>query len=64
MRVALLTRKQYAVMNFMCMIGKASLFLDWEHHRTPLSDEIKVFATIFPKVCFSCFPFQLQALLC
>lgn len=37
-------------MNFMSMIGKASLFLDWEHMPTPLSEEIKVFATIFPQV--------------
>jgi len=37
-------------MNFMSMIGKASMFLDWEHHPTPLSEEIKVFATIFPQV--------------
>ena len=37
-------------MNFMAMIGKASLFLDWEHQPTALSEEIKVFATIFPQV--------------
>jgi C-22 sterol desaturase len=32
------------------MIGKASMFLDWVHHPTPRSEEIKVFATIFPMV--------------
>lgn len=40
---------QYAIMNFMGMLGKASLFLDWDHKVTPLSEEIKVFATIFPQ---------------
>jgi len=40
-------------MNFMSMVGKASLFLDWEHTPTPLSEEIKVFATIFPQVSTS-----------
>lgn len=38
-------------MNFMAMIGKASLMMDWEHHTTSTSEDIKVFATIFPKVC-------------
>lgn len=32
------------------MIGKASLELDWEHHATERSEEIKVFATLFPMV--------------
>ena len=40
----------YAQLNLMAMIGKASMFLDWEHHATPLSEHIKVFATIFPQV--------------
>ena len=40
----------YAQLNLMAMIGKASMFLDWEHHVTPLSEKIKVFATIFPQV--------------
>lgn len=44
--------QHYAIMNFMAMIGKASLFLDWEHHPTEKSEEIKVFATIFPQVCW------------
>ncbi len=43
----------YAQRNLALMVGKASLWLDWVHHATPLSEEIKVFATIFPKVCFS-----------
>jgi C-22 sterol desaturase len=34
----------------MLMIGKASMMLDWDHKVTDLSEEIKVFATIFPMV--------------
>ena len=40
----------YAQLNLMAMIGKASMHLDWEHHATPVSEDIKVFATIFPQV--------------
>jgi C-22 sterol desaturase len=40
----------YAQLNLMAMIGKASILLDWHHEVTPLSEEIKVFATIFPQV--------------
>jgi sterol 22-desaturase len=40
----------YATYNLMSMIGKASMMLNWEHQVTPISEEIKVFATIFPKV--------------
>ncbi len=40
----------YAQLNLALMIGKASLELNWVHHPTPLSEEIKVFATIFPMV--------------
>ena len=43
----------YAQMNLIGMIGKASMFLDWEHHATPISEDIKVFATIFPMVSCS-----------
>lgn len=39
----------YAQMNLALMIGKASMYLDWKHHPTPTSEEIKVFATIFPR---------------
>lgn len=38
----------YAIYNFMSMISLASLMLEWEHHITPKSEVIKVFATIFP----------------
>jgi sterol 22-desaturase len=40
----------YAQLNLMAMIGKASMDVDWEHHATPRSEDIKVFATIFPQV--------------
>ncbi|KAI9683389.1 MAG: RNA polymerase C-22 sterol desaturase [Trizodia sp. TS-e1964] len=40
----------YAQLNLMAMVGKASLHLNWDHQITPLSEEIKVFATIFPMV--------------
>lgn len=40
----------YAQLNLMAMIGKASMHLDWKHTVTPLSEDIKVFATIFPMV--------------
>lgn len=45
--------QHYAQLNLALMLGKASLLLDWTHHPTPLSEEIKVFATIFPKVSWS-----------
>jgi len=38
----------YAQNNLALMIAKASMYLDWIHHPTPHSEEIKVFATIFP----------------
>ncbi|KAK4211684.1 cytochrome P450 61 [Rhypophila decipiens] len=41
--------QQYAQLNLALFVGKASLLLDWKHHPTPQSEEIKVFATIFPK---------------
>ena len=42
--------QHYAQLNLALFIGKASLMLDWKHHATPKSEEIKVFATIFPMV--------------
>jgi len=38
----------YAIYSLMGMIGKASMGLEWEHTVTKRSEEIKVFATIFP----------------
>lgn len=43
----------YAQMNLMALVGKASMFLDWKHYPTARSEEIEVFATIFPKVNLS-----------
>lgn len=40
--------QHYAMLNLALMIGKASMELNWVHHPTPKSEEIKVFATIFP----------------
>lgn len=42
--------QNYVHLNLMLMIGKASMLMDWEHHATPQSEDIKVFATIFPMV--------------
>ena len=41
----------YAQLNLIGMIGKASLGLDWEHISTAISEDIELFATIFPQVC-------------
>ena len=43
----------YAQLNLIGMIGKASLCMDWEHVSTAKSEDIEVFATIFPQVCSS-----------
>ena len=40
----------YAQLNLMTMIGKASMMLDWHHKATAQSEDIKVFATLFPQV--------------
>ena len=40
--------QQYAILNLMALIGKASLMLDWQHEPTAVSEKIKIFATIFP----------------
>ncbi|KAH3670303.1 hypothetical protein WICMUC_004872 [Wickerhamomyces mucosus] len=39
----------YVMMTFTALIGKALLYNDLIHKITPLSEEIKVFATIFPQ---------------
>ncbi|EME86833.1 uncharacterized protein MYCFIDRAFT_49450 [Pseudocercospora fijiensis CIRAD86] len=38
----------YATLNLMLMLHKFSASYDWKHTKTPTSEEIKVFATIFP----------------
>lgn len=39
----------YAQLNLIGMIGKASLCLDWSHKLTEKSEDIEVFATLFPQ---------------
>ena len=47
----------YAQNNLIALLGKASMFLDWDHMVTPKSEVVKVFATLFPMVCcFILFP--------
>ncbi|CAN3477287.1 C-22 sterol desaturase Erg5p [Diutina catenulata] len=41
--------KNYVLMLFTGMLGKLLMHSDIKHHPTELSEEIKVFATIFPK---------------
>ena len=41
--------KNYVLMLFTGMLGKFVMNSDMIHHKTDLSEEIKVFATIFPK---------------
>lgn len=41
--------QKYVLMLFTALIGKAAMFADLEHEVTPLSEKIKVFATIFPQ---------------
>lgn len=54
--------KRYVPLSMAGMIGKAALELDWEHHATERSEEIKVFATLFPMVSRSIFyPEQSQS---
>lgn len=40
----------YAQNNLIALLGKASMFLDWDHMITPKSEVVKVFATLFPMV--------------
>jgi C-22 sterol desaturase len=42
--------QHYVQLNLALFVGKASLLLEWKHHSTPISEEIKIFSTIFPKV--------------
>jgi C-22 sterol desaturase len=42
--------RKYVPLTLAHMIGKASLELDWVHHATERSEEIRVFATLFPMV--------------
>lgn len=44
--------RKYVPLTMAHMIGKAALELDWKHHATEKSEEIRVFATLFPMVCW------------
>jgi C-22 sterol desaturase len=44
--------EQYVQLTMVAMIGKASLEVDWVHHVTSKSEDIKVFATLFPMVSY------------
>ncbi|KAH8887221.1 cytochrome P450 61 [Thozetella sp. PMI_491] len=41
--------QHYVQLNLVLFVGKASLLLDWKHSPTPLSEQLKIFSTIFPK---------------
>ncbi|KAL5591651.1 hypothetical protein FOVSG1_010540 [Fusarium oxysporum f. sp. vasinfectum] len=41
--------RKYVPLTMAAMVGKASLELDWVHHATSRSEEIRVFATLFPE---------------
>lgn len=40
--------QKYVMLHLTAFFGKACLFYDWDHIRTPKSEVIRVFATIFP----------------
>ncbi|KAK2054786.1 cytochrome P450, partial [Colletotrichum caudatum] len=40
--------RRYVPLTMAAMIGKAALEMDWKHHATARSEEIRVFATLFP----------------
>lgn len=42
--------RKYVPLTMAAMIGKAAMELEWTHHATPRSEEIRVFATLFPMV--------------
>ena len=41
--------QQYANMHLTAVLGTASVLMNWKHEVTPLSEEVEVIATIFPK---------------
>ncbi|KAI7868124.1 cytochrome P450 [Spinellus fusiger] len=41
--------KEYAIMHLMATLAEASLKLNWTHYRTEKSDDISIFATIYPQ---------------
>jgi C-22 sterol desaturase len=47
--------RRYVPLVMAAMIGKAALELEWRHVATERSEEIKVFATLFPMVSTCCY---------
>jgi sterol 22-desaturase len=45
--------RRYVPLTMAHMMGKAALEMDWVHHATPRSEEVRVFATLFPMVCIN-----------
>lgn len=41
--------QQYALMHLTAVAGSAAVSMNWKHEVTPLSEEVEVIATIFPK---------------
>jgi C-22 sterol desaturase len=41
--------KEYAIMHLMALVAESSLKLEWTHTRTEKSDDISIFATIYPQ---------------
>ncbi|KAI8879918.1 cytochrome P450 [Backusella circina FSU 941] len=41
--------KEYAIMHLMAIIAQCSMLMDWSHTRTEKSDDISIFATIYPQ---------------
>ncbi|GAA5977138.1 hypothetical protein JCM11641_001312 [Rhodosporidiobolus odoratus] len=41
--------QNYVYMHMSAVIGSAAMLMNWEHERTPESDEIQIIATLFPK---------------
>ena len=41
--------KEYAIMHLMAIIAQCSMLMDWTHTRTEKSDDISIFATIYPQ---------------
>ncbi|KAF8525206.1 cytochrome P450 sterol C22-desaturase [Hysterangium stoloniferum] len=40
---------EYTLMHMACVLGTASVLMDWEHVRTVESDKVQIIATLFPK---------------
>ncbi|CAO1625165.1 unnamed protein product [Parajaminaea phylloscopi] len=41
--------QQYTIMHLTAVLGSAAVTMNWDHEVTPLSEEIQIIATIFPK---------------